>query len=214
MWKTANGDNILQLVGSSMIHMPSAVVSEILLNSQNLNYIIAYFKPDLRTADGDTILQLVCQSQRVVSKISSAVMMKWLSDSTDLMKIIDTLGGNNTADGDTLLELICQSEKCLIQISSTVFLKWLTLRKTVLHSVTTATLDYKTADGDTLLQLILQSEMSISRISSQMLAKLLSNSRKITINEMKNVNPNWKTVDKAHFPHVLCRSNIENKKKN
>ena len=119
MWKTADGDNILQLVGSSKTwieRMPSAVVSEI-LNSYNISCIIGYFKPDLRTADGDSILQL-----------------------------------------------------------------------------------------------ILRSQMSISRISSRKLAKLLSNSREITINEMKNVNPNWKTVDGAHFPHVLCLSNIENNK--
>ena len=207
MWKTANGDNILQLVGSSKIHIahiPSAVMS----NSHNANCIIAYFKPDLRTADGDSILEVVCQSRRIVSQISSKVLMKWLSDSTELMKIV-TLDGF-TADCFTLLEVICQSEKCIIQISSTVFLKW--LRKNILRSVTVAIPDCKTADGHTLLQLILQSEMSISRISSQMLAKLLSNSKKISINEMKNVNPNWTTVDGAHFSHILCLSNIENDK--
>ena len=209
IWKTADGDNILQLVESSktyIAHIPSAVVSEI-LNSHNANQ---YFKPDLRTADGDTILQLVCQSRRAISRISSAVMMKWLSDSTDLMSI-DMLEGNTcTADGHNLLELICQSEKCLIQISSTVFLKW--LRKNVVGSMTIAMPDCKTADGNSLLQLILRSKMSISRISSRALVKLLSNSRIITINEIKKVNPNWKTVDGAHCPHVLCLSNIENDK--
>ena len=69
--------------------------------------------------------------------------------------------------------------------------------------------DLQTADGDTILQLILQ---SISNIYSWMLAKLLSNSTKITITEMKNVNPKWKTLDRAHFPHVLCLSNIEDDK--
>ena len=211
LWKTADGDNILQLVGSSKICIaciPSAVVSEI-LNSHNANHIIPYFQPDLRTADDDTILQLVCQSRRVVSQMSSIVLIKWLSESTDLMKIV-TLDGI-TADGNNFLELVCQSEKCLSQISSIEFLNH--LRKIVLHSMTIATVpDSKTADGDTLLQLMLQSEMSISRISSQMLATLLSNSRKISINEMKSVNPNWKTMDGAHFPHVLCLSNIENDK--
>jgi ankyrin repeat protein/signal recognition particle receptor subunit beta len=212
LWKTADGDTILQIMGSSktcIAHMPTAIVSEI-LHSHNTNHnnIIAHYKPDLRTADGDTILEVVCQSRRAISQISSSVMIKWLSDSTDLMKIV-TLEGN-TADGNNLLELVCQSEKCLMQISSTIFLKWLT--KTVLGSMTMALPDYKTADGDTLLQLILRSEMSISRISSRMLAKLLSNSNKMTISEMKNVNPNWKTVDGAHFPHVLCLSQIENNK--
>ena len=206
IWTTANGDNILQLVGSSKMHIahvPSAVMS----NCHNASCIIGYFKPDLRTADGDTILQLVCQSE-TLSQISSVVMIKLLSNSTDLMKI-GTLKGI-TADGDNLLEIICQSEKCLIQISSTVFLNWLT--NTVLHSMTIAIPDCKTADGDTLLQLVLRTEMSISRISSQVLAKLLSNSRKISINEMKNVNPKWKTVDGAHFPHVVCLSNVESNK--
>jgi ankyrin repeat protein len=205
MWKTTDGDNILQLVGSSKTyieHIPSAVV----LNSHNSNDIIAYFKPDMRTADGDTILEVVCQSRGAISQISSAVLIKWLSESNNLMKIV-TLEGN-TADGNNLLELICQAEKCLIQISSTVFLNW--LRKTVLRSVTIAKPDCKTADGHTLLQLILRSEISISRIASQVLAYLLSNSRNITINEMKNVNPMWKTADGAHFPHALCLTNVEN----
>ena len=209
MWKTANGDNILQLVGSSRMHiahMPSAVILKSI--SHNASCIVEYFKPDLRTADGDTILQLVCRSETLVSQIFSAVMIKWLSCSTDLMKI-DTLTGT-TADGYNLLELICQSEKCLIQISSTVFLMW--LRENILGYVIIAIPDCKIADGNTLLELILQSEISISRISSWMLAKLLSNSRKIFISELKNVNPNWKTADGAHFPHVLCLSNIEIKK--
>ena len=204
MWKTANGDNILQLVGSSKMHiahMPSAVMSI----SHNASCIVEYFKPDLKTADGDTILQLVCQSKTIVSQISSVVMIKWLSDSTDLMKI-DTLKGI-TAGGNNLLELICQSEKCLMQISSIVFLKW--LRENNLGYVMIAIPDCKTADGDTLLQLILRSEMSIFPL---MLAKLLSDSRKISINEMKNVNPNWKTADGTHFSHVLCLSNIEDDK--
>jgi hypothetical protein len=34
----------------------------------------------------------------------------------------------------------------------------------------------------------------------------------ITINEIKNVHPIWKTVDGAHFPHVLCLSDVENNK--
>ena len=213
IWKTANGDNILQLVGSSKMHiahMPSAVI--LMSISHNASCIIEYFKPDLRTADGETIIQLVCQSETIVSQISSEVMMKWLSDSTDLNDMkIDTMSlKGTTAGGNNLLEVICQSEKCLTQIYSTVFFNW--LRNTVLHSMTIAIPDCRTADGDTLLQLILQSEMPISRISSGMLVKLLSNSREITINEMKNVNPNWTTVDGAHFPHVLCLSNIENDK--
>ena len=75
--ETADGDNILQLVGNSktcIAHTLSAVVSEV-LNSHNANCVITYFESDLRTADGDTIVQLVCQSGRIISQISSAVMI-------------------------------------------------------------------------------------------------------------------------------------------
>jgi hypothetical protein len=136
--------------------MQSVVVSQI-LTSRDAKGIIEYFKPDLKTANGDTILQLACQ---VIRQISSTVLIKLLSESTNVMNI--TILDGKTADGNNLLELICQSERCLIQLSSIVFLKW--LRKTVLVSVTIAIPDCKTADGHTLLQLILQSEMSISRI--------------------------------------------------
>ena len=212
-WKTADGDNILQLVGSSktcMSHIPSAVVLEI-LNSHNAN-CIAVFKPNLRTADGDTILQLVCQSKVTMSRIYSIVLIMWLSDSTaalELMKIVTLTLDWRTADGVTLFEVICQSEKCLIQISSTLFFRW--LRKIPLNFVTTAIPDCKTADGDTLLQLILRSAISISRISSRVLVKLLSDSREVTINEMKNVGLTWKTLDGVHFLCALYQSNIEAK---
>ena len=79
--------------------------------------------PGWKTADGNTLLQLVCQSKTTVSRISAAVLTKWLNDSTttlDVMKINFT-PDLRTADGVTLFQLICQSEKCLIQISSTVF---------------------------------------------------------------------------------------------
>jgi ankyrin repeat protein len=210
VWKTTDGDNILQLVGSSkacIARMQSADVSEI-LNFDNINLLIGYFIPDLRTADGDTILQLVCQSPTAISQISSTVLIKWLSESTELNKVASL--DRNTADGNNLLELICQSEKCLIQISSKVFSNW--LRKNNLDSMTIAIPDCTTADGDTLLQLVLRSKVSISRISSQVLTMLLSNSRMITIDEMKNVKPNWKMANGAHFPHALCLSNIENNK--
>ena len=70
----------------------------------------------------------------------------------------------------------------------------------------------KTADGDTLYQLVLRSGTSLSRISSRVLVNLLSNSREITISDMKHVNPNQETLDGTPFLHALCHSNIEDKK--
>ena len=72
--------------------------------------------------------------------------------------------------------------------------------------------DCKTADGDTLLQLILHSKVSISKTSSTVLSNLLSDSREISVDQMKMVHPNWKTLDGSHFLHALCQSNVEDTK--
>ena len=45
--------------------------------------------PDFKTADGDTLIELVCQSEVCISHVSTAVLSKWLSDTTlDLEEII------------------------------------------------------------------------------------------------------------------------------
>ena len=84
-WKTANGDRILQLIGSSkscISRIPSALVLDI-INSHNVNCIFV-FKPDLRTADDDTILQLVCQSERTMSRFSARVLVKLFKESRNI----------------------------------------------------------------------------------------------------------------------------------
>jgi ankyrin repeat protein len=116
-----------------------------------------------------------------------------------------------TTNGDNILQLVGASGTCIAHIPSAAVSEILSSHKANCI-ITYFKPDLRTADGDTILQLILQSEISISRISSQTLVKLLSNSRKITINEMKNVNPIWKTLDGAHFPHVVCLTNVENNK--
>ena len=66
-WKTADGYNILQLVGSSkscISHMPSAIVLE-MLNTSVANDIA--FQPHWRTSDGDNLLQIMCQSKTYLS---------------------------------------------------------------------------------------------------------------------------------------------------
>ena len=214
--KTANGDTLLQLVCQSEIAV-SQISSEVLsrwlrdttLNVNFANIII----PEWKTADGDTLLQLVCQSKTCLSRISSAMLLKWLR-STTLHRVNISLPDSKTADGDTLLQLAYQSETTLSQISSAVLSEWL---KNTTFDVNLANIfvshgEWKTANGDTLLQFTLQSAMFISQISSSVLSKWLSDSREISIDIMKMVNPNWKTLDGDHFFHVLCQSKIEDKK--
>ena len=193
-------------------HVSTVVLSKWLSDTTLIRNRVEIITPGWKTADGNTLLQLVCQSKTTASQISSTILTKWLNDSTttlDVMKINFT-PDLRTADGVTLFQLICQSEKCLIQISSTVFLKW--LRKNPLILVSISIPDCKTADGDTLLQLILQSEVSVSKTTSTVLSNLLSDSRKISVDQMKMVHPNWKTLDGSHFLHALCQSNIEDTK--
>ena len=205
--KTADGITLIQLVCQSEIcisHVSTAVLSKWLSDTTSL--LAKNITPEWKTADGDTLLQLVCQSNTIVSRISSTVLIKWLNDSTttlDVMKIPNL----RTADGVRLFQVICQSEKCLVQISSKVFLKWLWKNPHILVSISIP--DCKTADGDTLLQLILHSEVSMSKTSSTVLSNLLSDSREISVDQMKMVHPNWKTLDGIHFLHALCQSNVE-----
>ena len=65
-WITADGDDILQLVGSSRLLislMPSAVVFEILETG------IVTLHIHWRTADGNNLLELLCQSSIYLSHI-------------------------------------------------------------------------------------------------------------------------------------------------
>ena len=211
-WKTANGDTLLQLVFQSGIivsRISSPVLSKWLEDTYldiNLAKIII---PEWKTADGVTLLQLVCQTRTTVSQISM-VLSKWLRDINPDINLADILIPQwKTADGDTLLQLVCQSEIFLSQISSAVLLKWLHIIP--LYHVNISP-DSKTADGDTLLHLILQSAMTISQTSSTVLLKWLSDSSKVTIDQIKMVDPTWKTLDGDIFFHVLCQSKIEDKK--
>ena len=213
--KTLDGDTLVQLICQSEIcisHVSTVVLSKWLRDTTLIQNLAKNITPEWKTADGNTLLELVCQSKTIVSRISSTVLTKWLNDFTttlDVMKINFT-PDLRTADGVTLFQLICQSEKCLIQISSTVFLKW--LRKNPLILVSIFIPDCKTADGDTLLQLILHSEVSISKTTSTVLSNLLSDSREISVDQMKMVHSNWNTLDGSHLLHALCQSNVEDTK--
>ena len=210
--KTSNGDTLLQLayqLPTTISRISSAVLLKWLRDTTLcIDYLANIVKPEWKTADDNTLLQLVCQSETTASRISSPVLSKWLRyTSLNLAKMI--IPQRKTADGDTLLQLVCESETCLSRISSVTLLKWLHI--TALYHVNISLPDSKTADGDTLLHLILQSAMYISRTSSTVLSKWLSTSSEVTIDRMKMINPNWKTLDGDCFFHALCQSKIEDK---
>ena len=215
-WITADGNSIIQLVGSSksfILQASSAVVLKI-LTTNAANDIIP-FQPDWRTgdgdnvimpgwttADGDTVLQLVCQSKICLSQISSAMLLMWLRF-TILYHVNISLPDSKTADGDPLLQLVCQSKAAVSRISSAVLSKW--LRDTT-HYIRLANIivpDWKTADGDTLLQLVCQSKICLSQISSAMLLMWL----RFTILYHVNISlPDSKTADGDPLLQLVCQS--------
>ena len=95
------------------------------LQKTNLNLErIVTAVPNWKTADGDTLIQLICQTKSYVSRTSSTILLKLLTHSSLDLELI--LPNFKTADGKTLFQLVCQSKSCVIRISSTVMLKWLT----------------------------------------------------------------------------------------
>ena len=205
-WKTANGGNILQLVGSSkscILRMPSAVVLKI-LNTGGFKNIA--FQPDWRTGDGDKLLELVCQSETYLSHTSSALILKWLDVVTiDHVKL--SIPDSKTADGKTLIQLVCHSQICIAHVSTTVLSKWLRDSTSLSLEGIFVLPARKTADGDTLLQLICQSEMIVSQISSAVLLKWLEDTT-LDINLAKIIIPEWKTADGDTLLQLVIQSEM------
>ena len=203
-WKTANGGNILQLVGSSkscILRVPSAVVLKI-LNTGSFKNIA--FQPDWRTGDGDKLLELVCQSEKYLSHTTSALILKWLDVVTiDHVKV--SIPDSKTADGKILIQLVCQSQMCIAHVSTTVLSKWLRDSTSLSLEGIFVLPGWKTADGDTLLQLICQSEMIVSQMSSAVLLKLLKDAT-LDINLAKIIIPEWKTADRDTLLQLVFQS--------
>ena len=202
-WKTADGDNILQLVGSSktcISHISSAVMLKILTSSNAKNYLTA-FKPDLKTSDGDTLLQLLCQSMTCILGIPKAVFMDWLRA---IIPFNVRMPNSEAADGDALIQLVCQSQSAVSQISSEVLSTWL---RDISHDIELEKLNiipqWITADGDTLLQLVCQSGKCLSLITSAVLSKWLDD---ITLDLMKLNTPESKTADGDTLFEIICQS--------
>ena len=203
-WKTANGDNILQLVGSSELCIsciPSVVVLEMLKNlfSTSINSNV-FFQPEWRTADGDSLLQLVCESKTCLSKLSSAVILGWLKHVT-LRYVNKSIPDCKTADGDALLQLVLKSEECLSQVSSKALFKW--LNSTTLDFTKLVTPDWKTMDGDTILKVVCVHKKIVSQIPSAVLSKWLSTCAIYLPNVIK---PNMKTADGDTLLQLVCQS--------
>ena len=206
-WKTANGDNILQLVGSSELcisYIPSVIVLEMLKNligtSINSNTL---FQPEWRTANGESLLQLICESKTCLSRLSSAVILEWLKHRITLKHVKKSIPDCKTADGDILLQLVLTSEECLSQVSSMVLLIW--LNSTTLDLAKVITPDWKTLDCDVILKVMCLSKKIVSQVPSVVLSKWLSTCAIYLPNVIK---PNLKTADGDTLLQLVCQSEM------
>ena len=153
-----------------------------------------------KTANGHTLLELVCLSELFLARISSKVMMNWLIISIkDLAFLMPQF---KTADGDTLLELVCQSESCVSRISSTVMLEWLEETTLDLKEVVISC-NWKTANGDTLFELLCLSELCIMRIPSIVIMKWLNIYTRKNLLKL-NLIPHFRTADGDTLLQLLC----------
>ena len=157
--------------------------------------------PHCKTANGDTLLQRVCESQSCVSRISSTVMLKWLTNTTCNLKQL-IVPSYKTANSDTLLQLVCQSQSCVSRLPSRVLKIWL---KHTDVDLLLSGLYWKTADGVTLLELVCQSEYLLSHLTSHVILKSLNNSD-IYLNE--DILPSWKTAEGDTMFKLICTSQI------
>ena len=141
----------------------------------------------LNNSDGDTPLQLVCQSESCVSRISSTV-----------------------SPSDDLLDLVFHSEYLISHITSQVILNWLNSTKFTL--VGTIVSSWKTKNGDSIFKLLCISNICFSHISSSLMLQWLNDVDTATFNILKSVHPDWTTNDGDAILHLLCRSSMKENK--
>lgn len=205
-WRTdTNGDTHLVhafcMSGLCMSHIQSSPLLKWLM-STTLNNIGKIIVPTLKTADGDTLLQLIlCQCRSWISQLSSEILLKWLSyGGHDIFRSI--IPEIKTADGETLFRIICRSEKCLMQISSSLILEWLS--RVAFDICSMHNLNHKTADGDTLFQLVCTSESFLCEISSAVFLNGLNDNN--NFNTASKIYPNCETANGDTLLQLICQS--------
>ena len=157
--------------------------------------------PGWKTADGDTLLQLVCQSKAIISQISSILLGNWLKDPTailDIMKIVTP--DCKTANGITLFQLICRYKLKEFQLSPLLVTKWL-IDSATIHDL----LEILSPGGDHLVRIICQSEKCLIRLSSSDFLKLLM---KNPLKFVKMSIPDGRTSDGATLLHLVLQSEM------
>ena len=199
---TADGYNIVQLVGSSesyISHMPSSVMLKLLASATKKVYF--KFQPEWRTGDGDNLLELMCQSTTYLSQTSSLFISKCL-EYVIVKQIKTSIPDSVMSSGETLAQLICHSEICTAHVSTKVLSKWLSDTTLDLEEIIISP-EWKTADGDTILQIVCQFEVHLLQVHSALIVKWLGTT---ALDLPSLIVPIWKTLDGDTLFELVCQS--------
>ena len=199
-WENVDGSSSLQVLyfydNESYISHASSTDMFKWLQKTNLNLDrIVTAGPNWKTADGDTLLQLVCQSESCVSCISSK-MLKYSFKNTNAEVLVPKLNWK-TADGVPV-------NKIILEVINSQRLFWYMVeRLSETQTDVVITPHWESSDGSTIIQVLYRSELYISRLSSVSLSKWL---QKTNIDIGKIVVPHWKTADGDTLLQLVCQS--------
>ena len=183
----------LCLSQSNVSCVPSAVMSD-WLSDTRLDIKELAVSCNWKTADGDTLLQLVCQLKSCVACISSVTMRDWLTcTNTDLL--INNIYCK-TSDGITLSTILDEID------SKSYEHKDLFLLNTTIDAIITP--HWETDDGHSFLKVLFRSESYISCRSSTCLMKWLSKTS-LGLNRIVAIS-NCKTADSDSLLQIVCQS--------
>ena len=177
---------------SSVACVPSAVMSD-WLNDTRLDIKELVVSCNWKTADGDTLLQIICQSKSCVSRISSVTMKDWLIHTNTDIIIIDV--NCVTSDSITLLTIVDQIDS--ITFENKDFFS----HNSTIDAIVTP--HWGTDDGHSSIKVLFRSELYISCRSSIYLMEWLS---KTSLDLNRIVTVNMKTIDDQRVLERLFKS--------
>ena len=201
-WENVDGRTSLQILyfydsESYISHAPSTDMFKWLQKTNlNLERVVTAV-PNWKTADGDTLLQLICRSESCVSRVSSK-MLECSFKRTNAELLIPNLKWK-TADGvpvNKMIQEVINSQRFLFDMVED-------LSETLTDVVIIP--HWEADDGTIILQVLYRSELYISRLSSVSLSKWL---QKTNIDVGEIVIPHWKTADGDTLLQLVCQSEL------
>ena len=205
-WENVNGSTSLQILyfydNESYISQVSSTDMFKWLRKTTLNLErIVNAVPNWKTADGDTLLQLICRSESCVSRVSSK-MLECSFKRTNADLLVPRLNWK-TADGVRMIKIVQNVVKSHRFMQTQLLYVDLGdhLSETLTDVLITPHMEID--GGSTVLQVLYRSKLYLSHISSTSLFKWL---QRTNIDISKIVIPYWKTADGDTLLQLICQS--------